>query len=113
MNAHEAMKYMKQYVKELDTLISHHKAHDIEMLGSDHFPEIVRRRHKGLDDKREAVSIVLESAKLLHENIVEGSVDTNGHGVSSVEIKQCGDENTIYLSSEKLLAIGIEEGADE
>lgn len=68
MNAQEAIAYMEQYVKELDNLISYHKAHDIEMLGGDHFPETVRKRHKELDDKREAMAIVLESAKLLHQS---------------------------------------------
>ena len=103
MNAQEAITYMEQYVKELDNLISHHKAHDIEMLGGDHFPETIRKRHKELDDKREAIAIVLESAKVLHEGKIEdywrdGRISTKKFIVDT----HPQDWNNI----------GIEEGAD-
>ncbi len=113
MNAQEAIAYMEQYVKELDNLISYHKAHDIEMLRGDHFPETVRKRHKELDDKREAMAIVLESAKLLHEFINLGPVDILDAERYTEAKKMYLDEEDLLIRSDVAEKIGIEKGTNQ
>lgn len=112
MNAQEAIAMMEEHLKEVDNLIAHCKAHDIEMLGSDHFPESVKKRHKKLEDKREALSVVLESAKLLHEFINLGPVDILDAERYPEAKKMYLDEEDLLIRSDVAEKIGIEEGAD-
>ena len=110
MNAQEAIVRLEKEIEHIESLID--ERNNLEFAGYISEEQRMKDEEEYNKDK-EALSIVLESAKLLHRlmgKFEDGIYKEYKRYI--VFLRNTGYDGALYMSEKELKAIGIEKGAD-
>lgn len=109
MNAQEAIEIIENQITEIEELI--YDRVNLEEGGYISFNQRIAEQ-KELTDLKEALSIVLESAKFLRNHLIESNTLYHIDSFKSKKVKEIEFEDKIILDFKSAMDIGFEIGCD-